>query len=192
MEGIIEGLLYVQGDLGLTINQIEDILEIPEEGAKRLVLNLKNYYEENNRGLRINYLGNTIKLTTKEEHQKYYQKLLESPSSNNLSESALEVLAIIAYNEPITRGDLEKLRGVDSTYVLRRLLAKGLIKECGKSDLPGRPILYKTTDDFLDYFGLASIKDLPNIELLEEDNSPKDLYTSIYKEGDNDGRENNN
>lgn len=192
MEGIIEGLLYVQGDLGLTINQIEDILEIPEEEAKRLVLNLKKYYEENNRGLRINYLGNTIKLTTKEEHQKYYQKLLESPSSNNLSESALEVLAIIAYNEPITRGDLEKLRGVDSTYVLRRLLAKGLIKECGKSDLPGRPILYKTTDDFLDYFGLASIKDLPNIELLEEDNSPKDLYTSIYKEGDNDGRENNN
>ena len=192
MEGIIEGLLYVQGDLGLTINQIEDILEIPEEEAKRLVLNLKNYYEENNRGLRINYLGNTIKLTTKEEHQKYYQKLLESPSSNNLSESALEVLAIIAYNEPITRGDLEKLRGVDSTYVLRRLLAKGLIKECGKSDLPGRPILYKITDDFLDYFGLASIKDLPNIELLEEDNSPKDLYTSIYKEGDNDGRENNN
>lgn len=192
MEGIIEGLLYVQGDLGLTINQIEDILEIPEEEAKRLVLNLKNYYEENNRGLRINYLGNTIKLTTKEEHQKYYQKLLESPSSNNLSESALEVLAIIAYNEPITRGDLEKLRGVDSTYVLRRLLAKGLIKECGKSDLPGRPILYKTTDDFLDYFGLASIKDLPNIGLLEEDNSPKDLYTSIYKEGDNDGRENNN
>jgi len=192
MEGIIEGLLYVQGDLGLTINQIEDILEVPEEEAKRLVLKLKNYYEENNRGLRINYLGNTIKLTTKEEHQKYYQKLLESPSSNNLSESALEVLAIIAYNEPITRGDLEKLRGVDSTYVLRRLLAKGLIKECGKSDLPGRPILYKTTDDFLDYFGLASIKDLPNIELLEEDNSPKDLYTSIYKEGDNDGRENNN
>ena len=192
MEGIIEGLLYVQGDLGLTINQIEDILEIPEEEAKSLVLNLKNYYEENNRGLRINYLGNTIKLTTKEEHQKYYQKLLESPSSNNLSESALEVLAIIAYNEPITRGDLEKLRGVDSTYVLRRLLAKGLMKECGKSDLPGRPILYKTTDDFLDYFGLASIKDLPNIELLEEDNSPKDLYTSIYKEGDNDGRENNN
>ena len=192
MEGIIEGLLYVQGDLGLTINQIEDILEIPEEEAKSLVLNLKNYYEENNRGLRINYLGNTIKLTTKEEHQKYYQKLLESPSFNNLSESALEVLAIIAYNEPITRGDLEKLRGVDSTYVLRRLLAKGLIKECGKSDLPGRPILYKTTDDFLDYFGLASIKDLPNIELLEEDNSPKDLYTSIYKEGDNDGRENNN
>lgn len=192
MEGIIEGLLYVQGDLGLTIKQIEDILEISEEEAKRLVLSLKNYYEENNRGLRINYLGNTIKLTTKEEHQEYYQKLLEDEKNHNLSQSALEVLAIIAYNEPITRGDLENVRGVDSTYVLRRLLAKGLIKECGKSDLPGRPILYKTTDDFLDYFGLASINDLPSIELKEDDSSPKDLYTSIYKEGDNNGRENNN
>lgn len=192
MEGIIEGLLYVQGDLGLTIKQIEDILEISEEEAKRLVLNLKNYYEENNRGLRINYLGNTIKLTTKEEHQEYYQKLLEDEKNHNLSQSALEVLAIIAYNEPITRGDLENMRGVDSTYVLRRLLAKGLIKECGKSDLPGRPILYKTTDDFLDYFGLASINDLPSIEVKEDDSSPKDLYTSIYKEGDNNGRENNN
>ena len=192
MEGIIEELLYVQGDLGLTIKQIEDILEISEEEAKRLVLSLKNYYEENNRGLRINYLGNTIKLTTKEEHQEYYQKLLEDEKNHNLSQSALEVLAIIAYNEPITRGDLENMRGVDSTYVLRRLLAKGLIKECGKSDLPGRPILYKTTDDFLDYFGLASINDLPSIELKEDDSSPKDLYTSIYKEGDNNGRENNN
>lgn len=192
MEGIIEGLLYVQGDLGLTIKQIEDILEIDEEEAKRLVLNMKNYYDKTNRGIRINFLGNTIKLTTKEEHQKYYQKLLEEPTSNTLSPSALEVLAIIAYNEPITRGELENLRGVDSTYILRRLLAKGLIKECGKSPLPGRPTLYKTTDDFLDYFGLSTIEDLPNIDFTEEDNSPKELYTSIYKEDDNNGRETNN
>lgn len=192
MEGVIEGLLYVQGDLGVTLEQISDILQIDEEEAKKLVLNLKNYYDEGNRGIRINFLGNTIKLTTREEHKDYYQKLLENPSTNTLSQSALEVLAIIAYNEPITRGDIEKLRGVDSTYVMRRLLAKGLIKEAGKSDLPGRPILYKTTDDFLDYFGLASKDDLPSIELLEEDNTPKDLYTSIYKEGDSDGRENSN
>ncbi len=184
MEGIIEGLLYVQGDLGLTLKQIEDILEIDEEKAKDAVLNLKNYYVENNRGLRINFLGNTIKLTTCEEHKDYYKKLLEEPSSNNLSQSALETLAIIAYNEPITRGNVDSLRGVDSSYVMRRLLAKGLIKECGRSELPGRPILYKTTDEFLDYFGLSSKEDLPDISTLEaeEDNNPKDLYTSIYKE----------
>lgn len=192
MEEVVEGLLYVQGDLGLTIKEIEDILEIDEETAKRVVLNLKNYYDENKRGLRINFLGNTIKLTTREEHKDYYQKLIEGPRENSLSSSALEVLAIIAYNEPMTRGEVEKLRGVDSSYVIRRLLAKGLIKECGKSDLPGRPILYKTTDDFLDYFGLASISDLPNIEMIETSQAPKDLYTSIYKEGDINGRESSN
>ena len=190
MEGIVEGLLYVQGDIGITIGQIMEILEIDEEKAKEIILNLKNYYDDNNRGLRINFLGNTIKLTTREEHREYFQKLLEEPSTNSLSQSALETLAIIAYNEPITRGDVDSFRGVDSSYVMRRLLAKGFIKECGRSNEAGRAILYKTTDDFLDYFGLASKDDLPSIEILEEEGTPKDLYTSIYKEGDNDGREN--
>ena len=193
MESVVEGLLYVQGDLGITLKDIERILEIDEEEAKRIVLSLKNYYDDNKRGLRINFLGNTIKLTTREEHKEYYQKLLEEPTSNCLSQSALETLAIIAYNEPITRGNVDSLRGVDSAYVMRRLLAKGFIKECGRSDVPGRPILYKTTDEFLDYFGMASKDDLPSIEMLNEDKEEeKDLYTSIYKEGDNDGRESSN
>ena len=123
MEGIVEGLLYVQGDIGITISQIIDILGIDEDKAKEVVLNLKNYYDENNRGLRISFLGNTIKLTTREEHREYYQKLLEEPNTNNLSQSALETLAIIAYNEPITRGEVDAFRGVDSSYVMRRLLA---------------------------------------------------------------------
>ena len=193
MESVVEGLLYVQGDLGITLKDIERILGIDEEEAKRIVLSLKNYYDDNKRGLRINFLGNTIKLTTREEHKEYYQKLLEEPTSNCLSQSALETLAIIAYNEPITRGNVDSLRGVDSAYVMRRLLAKGFIKECGRSDVPGRPILYKTTDEFLDYFGMASKDDLPSIEMLNEDKEEeKDLYTSIYKEGDNDGRESSN
>ncbi len=187
MEEVVEGLLYVQGDIGLTIEEIENILGIDSATAKEVVLNLKNYYDDNKRGLRINFLGNTIKLTTREEHRKYYQKLLEGPREHSLSDSALETLAIIAYNEPITRGEIDNLRGVDSSYIIRRLLAKGLIKECGKSDLPGRPLLFKTTDDFLDYFGLSTKDDLPSIELIEEANSPKDLYTSIYKEGDSNG-----
>lgn len=182
MEAIIEGLLYVQGDIGLTLDQVMNILDVSEEEAKELVFNLKNSYEQENRGLRIKYLGNTFKLTTKEEHKEYYQKLLENPKNNVLSNSALETLAIIAYNEPITRVGIDELRGIDSLYVVRRLLAKGLIKECGKSDLPGKPILYKTTDDFLDYFGLSSINDLPKLEELEEDDEDKDLFKSIYKE----------
>ena len=182
MKGIIEGLLYVQGDLGLTIEQVSDILEIDNEEAKRLILELKQDYIENDRGLRINYLGNSFKLTTKEEHKEYFKKLLENPRNNVLSNQSLETLAIIAYNEPITRIEVDEIRGVDSAYIVRRLLAKGLIKECGRKDIPGHPILYKTTDEFLDYFGLSSKDDLPQIEVLEENNEDKELFTSTYKD----------
>lgn len=182
MLGILEGLLYVQGDMGLTLEQVCDILNISYEDAKTLVYTLKKQYEDEDRGLRINYLGNTFKLTTKEEHKEYYVKLLENPKSHTLSDSALEVLAIIAYNEPITRIKIDEIRGVDSTYVVRRLCAKGLIKECGKADLPGRPTLYKTTDDFLDYFNLSSIKDLPDIGSVENIDKEVDLYHSKYTE----------
>ena len=185
MEGILEGLLYVQGDCGLTLKEVMAILNIKEEEAKELVYKLKISYENDNRGLRLSYLGNTFKLTTKQEHKIYYEKLLENPSSHVLSQAALEVLAIIAYNEPITRGKVDEMRGVDSTFVIRKLLAKGLLKEAGKSDMPGHPILYKTTDDFLDYFGLATKDELPDISKLEielGDDSEKDLFQSNYKE----------
>lgn len=183
MKGIIEGLLYVQGDLGLTIDQVSDILEINTEEAKQLILSLKQDYIEQDRGLRINYLGNSFKLTTKEEHKEYFRKLIENPKNNTLSNAALETLAIIAYNEPLTRAEVDEIRGVDSVYVLRRLLAKGLVKECGKSDKPGHPILYKTTNEFLDYFGLSSKEELPKIEVLtEEEHKEKDLFLSTYKD----------
>lgn len=182
MKGIIEGLLYIQGDLGLTLEQVTNILEISEEEAKKLVLSLKQDYIENDRGLRINYLGNSFKLTTKEEHKEYYQKLFNNPKTNTLSNAAIETLAILAYNEPLTRGEIDDIRGVESVYVMRRLLARGFIKECGKSEKPGHPILYKTTDEFLDYFGLSSLKDLPLIEKDQEDTDEKDLFKSTYKD----------
>lgn len=182
MLGVLEGLLYVQGDLGLTLDQVSDILELSLEDAKKLVYELKMSYEKEDRGLRINYLGNTFKLTTRKEHKKYYTKLLEDENRNTLSNAALEVLAIIAYNEPITRIEVDNIRGVESSYVIRKLVAKGLIKENGKSDLPGRPILYKTTNDFLDYFGLSSKEELPKIEFNQEINEDKDLYKSNYRE----------
>ena len=184
MLAVLEGLLYVQGDLGLTIEQVMDILEVDRERAKELIYELKKSYEDENRGLKINFLGNTFKLTTKEEHKEYYQKLIIDSKTQILSNSALEVLAIIAYNEPITRVEVDKLRGIDSAYLVRRLLAKGLIKECGKSELPGKPILYKTTDEFLDCFGLSSKEELPKIEVLEEEDTEKDLYKSKYVEGE--------
>ena len=147
-----------------------------------LVYKLKASYENEDRGLRLKYLGNTFKLTTREEHKEYYEKLLMTPSSHVLSQAALEVLAIVAYNEPITRGTIDEMRGVDSSYVIRKLLAKGFIKESGRSEMPGHPILYKTTNDFLDYFGLSTKDDLPDIKDIEVDDSEKDLFKSNYRE----------
>lgn len=186
-KAVLEGLLFVVGEDGLTLDQIEEVLEISEEEAKSLVNELKHSYENEDRGLRIDFLGNRLKLTTKFEHREYYQKLLENPETNILSQAALETLAIIAYNEPITRMQIDKIRGVGSSQMIRKLVAKGLIKESGRSDLPGRPILYETTNDFLDYFGLSNIQELPDMEkyIEESEQEPedeKDLYTSKYKE----------
>ena len=184
LKAILEGLLFVVGEDGLTIEQIIDILNIDEDQAKELVIDLKSDYESDSRGIRINFLGNTFKLSTKAEHKEYYQKLIENPQRNNLSQSALEILAIIVYNEPITRVEVDSIRGVSSAQMIRKLVAKGFVKEVGKSNLPGRPILYKTTDEFLDYFGLSSKEDLPIMELSEtnEDTLEKDLFLSRYKE----------
>ena len=144
---------------------------------------LKQDYIDNDRGLRINYLGNTFKLTTKEEHKDYYERLVTDNRTANLSNAALEVLAVVAYNEPVTRLQIDEIRGVNSSQIVRRLLARGFLKICGKADVIGKPSLYKTTNEFLDYFGLSSKNDLPELiykEKVENDNT--DLYDSTYKE----------
>ena len=186
-KAVLEGLLFVVGEDGLTIEQIEDVLEVEEEEAKSLIMELKKDYEDESRGLRIDFLGNRFKITTKFEHKEYYQKLLENPETNTLSQAALETLAIIAYNEPITRVQVDAIRGVGSAQIIRKLVAKGFIKESGRSELPGRPILYETTNEFLDYFGLSSTEDLPNIEEIineseETEEEDSNLYTSRYTE----------
>ena len=189
-KAVLEGLLFVVGEEGLTFEQIEEVLEINEEDAKSLLMNLKHDYEREDRGLRIDFLGNKFKITTKFEHKEYYQKLLENPETNTLSQAALETLAIIAYKEPVTRVQVDAMRGVSSTQVMRKLVAKGFIKESGRSDLPGRPILYETTSDFLDYFGLSTLADLPDMKnLIEEsqvvEDKESDLYVSKYREDNN-------
>lgn len=178
----LEGLLFVVGDDGLNINQMMEILEIDHDEAVKLINELRESYDNNKRGIRLHFLGNTFKLTTKSEHKKYYEKLLINEDNRHLSSSALETLAIVAYNEPITRIEVDDIRGVYSGVMIRKLVAKGLLKECGKSTLPGRPILYKTTSEFLDYFGLSDIKDLPKIRQKESSDNEIDLYKSKYCE----------
>src|SRR5699024_5607059 len=111
-EGILEELLFAVGDEGLTLSQIEDILSIDTDTAKELLLSLKSRYEDDKYGIQISFLGNTFKLTTKKEHKVYYQKLIENPDTNTLSQAALETLAIVAYNEPLTVQGVDEIRGV--------------------------------------------------------------------------------
>lgn len=180
---ILEGLLFVVGDDGLTLKQISDIMDISLTDSKDLILALKKTYDDESRGIKINILGDRFKLSTKKEHREYYKKLIETPENNNLSQAALETLAIVAYNEPLTRMDIDEIRGVNSREMLRKLVAKGLVKEEGRSELPGRPILYATTNEFLDYFGLSSKDELPKFEKQVEENSDDtDLYHSKYTE----------
>lgn len=183
---VLEGLLFVVGDEGITLQNICDILNINIEEAKDLLKKLREQYESDERGIRISFLGETFKLTTKGEHKEYYQKLITTRGSNSLSQAALETLAVIAYNQPITRAEIDEIRGITSINMVRKLLAKDLIKVSGKSNLPGKPNLYRTTSEFLDYFGLATISDLPELEIVQTDErEEQELFTSIYKEENN-------
>lgn len=181
MKPVIEGLLFLVGEEGIDVKTISNILEISEKEAIQALEELFKDYQNKERGITIKNLGGLFKLTTKKEHKKYYTKLSEVNEVKNLSQSALETLAIIAYNEPITRHEIDELRGVSSSQIIRNLVAKDFVKEVGRSEKLGKPILYGTTKEFLDYFGLDSKDRLPKIEDIKIDEEV-DLYNSKYKE----------
>ena len=183
LKAVLEGILFVVGEEGITINKVEEILEINDEELKRIVSDLTLDYADEGRGITLKILGNKLKLTTKEEHTKYYEKFVETDDSE-LSTAALETLAIIAYNQPVTRITVDEIRGINSSHMVRKLVSRYLIEEKGRSDAPGRPILYGVTDKFLDYFGLSNISELPKIEEIEVDDEEVDLFSSKYKETD--------
>ena len=181
LKAVLEGLLFVVGEEGLSLNQITELLEISDDELKKIVGELSVDYSDSNRGIVLKVLGNKLKLTTKEEHKEYYEKLIEIQDTE-LSQAALETLAIIAYNEPVTRIKVDELRGISSSHMIKKLLSRDLIEERGRSEAPGRPILYGVTDQFLDYFGLSNISELPKLEEVEIEDEETDLFESKYKE----------
>lgn len=183
LQGVLEGLLFVVGNEGITLEKLKELLNVSNEDLISLMSTLDKDYQNANRGFRIGKLGNKYKLVTKKEHKQYYENLMEVEKNENLSQAALETLAIIAYNEPVTRLYIDEIRGVESAYLVRKLLYRNLIKEVGRSDAPGKPILYGVTEEFLDHLGLSSIEDLPKLEAVEEKEIiDLDLYESKYKE----------
>lgn len=185
LQGVLEGVLFVVGNEGISLSKLKEVLKISDLELEELLSKLEYEYNNSNRGFKIEYLGNKYKLVTKKEHKGYYENLINVEKNENLSQAALETLAIIAYNEPVTRIFVDEIRGVESAYLVRKLLYRNLIKEVGRAELPGRPILYGVTDEFLDYLGLASIEELPklgNLEIKKNDLENLDLYESRYKE----------
>ncbi len=179
MKAVLEGILFLVGDEGISKEKLEEILEIDE--IDKLIEELKNDCQDNSRGLTIEKYGSKYKMTTKKEHKKYYEKLVNIEKNEELSQAALETLAIVAYNQPVTRAYIDEVRGVDSSHMVRKLLLKNLIKEIGKSDLPGRPNIYSVTDEFLDYMGIKSIEELPKLEEVQMDEETN-LFEAKYKE----------
>lgn len=161
LKGIVESLLFVSGSDGLSLKQVISILEVNEEKAKEIMLELKKDYQQQSRGIQLIEAEDHYYLTTKKEHTDYLQTLVVGNKQHKLSQASLETLAIVAYNQPITRLEIEEVRGVKSDRPVQTLLSRGLIEEAGKKDTIGRPHLYKTTVDFLTYFGLQSIDELP-------------------------------
>ncbi|MBU5213702.1 MULTISPECIES: SMC-Scp complex subunit ScpB [Heyndrickxia] len=186
LKGILESLLFAAGDEGLSIKQIMSVMELEEYQAVELVESLKQEYDSNaERGIAIVVLAGTYQLVTKKENSVFLKRLVESPGMNTLSQAALETLAIISYKQPITRIEIEDIRGVKTERPLQTLTAKGLIKEVGRANGAGRAILYGTTKEFLDYFGLKDINELPplaeaSIDDFEQEDA--DLFFEKFQE----------
>lgn len=183
--GILEGLLFVTGEDGLSKEEIGNLLELEEHEVSKLIDDFSNKLSSEERGIKLVLLGNKYKLATKEEHKSYYEALANQTFSSNMTQAALETLVIIAYNQPLSVGMIDDVRGVSSRDMVRKLLFRGLIEPAGRSDMPGKPMLYKTTNKFLDYFNLSSLEELPELKVPEEmTEEEKDLFISKYKENE--------
>jgi segregation and condensation protein B len=162
----LEALLFVAPG-SVTPAQLAAALEIPAQQVEEELAVLENYFQA--RGIRLQRHAGRIQLTTAPEMAPLVEKFLGLEASSRLSRAALETLAIVAYQQPITRPEIDAIRGVNSDGVLKSLLSKGLVHEVGRADKPGRPILYSTTSDFLRHFGLSSIEDLPPLSSFDEE-----------------------
>ena len=177
----LEAMLFASGD-AIEATKLAEVLDIDIQTVERMLGHLGGMYDERESGLMLIRIDNKFQLCTREEHSEEVRKLLEIKKNTPLSNAAFEVLAIIAYNKTVTRAFIEQIRGVDCSGPISSLVQKGLIEEKGRLDLPGRPLIYGTTDRFLRCFSLNSLEDLPelpkteDIDMLTKDESQTSLF----------------
>lgn len=176
IEAIVEGLLYMVGDDGLKVEQLASVIDKSIEDSEAILNSIQSKYANENFGIELVNYGKTYKFITKQEVAPYIQALFHTSKPNTLSQSALETLAIIAYKQPITRVEIEELRGVGADMMLRKLQARNLIREAGRSDAPGKPILYEVTEEFMDSFKLYTLDELPDLPEFNSDEENENLF----------------
>lgn len=199
MKSALESMMFVWGE-PLSVNDGATVLETDRKEVRELLRELKNEYEQEGRGIRIREVNDSFQFVTLKDNEKFIEKLCRPVKVKRLSQAALEVLAIIAYRQPVTRGEIDTIRGIKSERVIDGLMNRKMVEVCGKSDGIGRPNLYGTTDEFLKTFGFESLKDLPDIEGFkiksaedeESDEEDEDYVGQIEMHFDSDENDENN
>lgn len=162
LEGIIEAVLFTMGD-SVEVDKLAAAIDHDCETTKKIVHNMMDRYEQENRGVKIIELENAFQMCTKAEMYEYLIRVAKQPKKYVLTDVVLETLSIIAYKQPVTKLEIEKIRGVKSDHAVNKLVEYGLVCEVGRLDAPGRPILFATTEDFLRSFGVQSLDELPSL-----------------------------
>lgn len=180
----LEAMLFACGD-PVEASRLADVLELDVESVTKMLSSLGDSYEERESGLRLIRIDGKYQLCTREEYGQDVRKLLEIKKNTPLSQAAFEVLAIIAYNKTVTKSFIEQIRGVDCSGSISNLVQKGLIEEKGRLDLPGRPLVYGTTDRFLRCFSISSLDELPDLPQSDEENK-ENGQTTLFDEDKND------
>lgn len=181
--GMIEAILFVAGDEGLTLEELSKLTDKSIDAMAILIEDLAiKYHNDEESGLLLIETANKFQMVTKKEYGEAIKRYAQSPFSQTLSRPLLETLAIVAYKQPITRIEVEEIRGVQVASNLQKLRTRQLIEEVGRLDKPGRPLLYGTTPYFLDYFGVNSIEELPELADLEADDEISDLFYKNFQE----------
>lgn len=170
IKSIIESLLFVAGD-AISLKELSHVLAIDEGTVRKIINQMMDLYNEENRGIQIIEVNSSYQFCTRPDHYEYIERLVKPQTRQGLSQAALETLSIIAYRQPITKAQIDSIRGVKSESSISRLQEKELVFEAGRLDSPGRPMIYCTTDNFLKLFGLKSLQELPPLQetVLEEE-----------------------
>lgn len=187
LECALEAVLFAAGD-SVSEGKLCAVLQTDKATLRNAAQNLGDYYDFNRRGIKLLRLDDRYQLASRADYAQMVRNTLETRKPQNLTPAALEVLAIIAYKQPVTKTYIEQVRGVDSAYTLSSLVDKGLVADCGRLDVPGRPILYQTTETFLRAFGLSSVSQLPALESFGEQD-PQQMTLNELEERLDDGPE---